>query len=270
MHFDAFDSFLPGESPIHRLDPRVKIVCCLLFILSAVLLPDGAWLAFGAAWLIVLSAAALARIDLRVLLRRSLVAAPFALAALTLPFTLPGETVAALRLGGAEVTISDFGLLRFSGILIRSWLAVQAAIVLTAATQFPDLVHGLRHLRVPDVVTAVLGFMYRYLFVLADEALRMLRARDARSAERVGAALVAARPRQPQGLPLHHRARVAGGMVGQLFLRSLERSDRVYRAMQARGYAGELLTMNPHVMGRSDWLALAAAAVLILVPHLFA
>ena len=259
MHLDAFDSYLPGRSPVHRLDPRAKLVCCLLFILSAVLLPDGAWTGFGLAWLIVLGATALAAIDPRTLLKRSLVAAPFALAALTLPFTMPGTPVVSWRIGEVVFSASDAGLLRFTGIVVRSWLAVQAAVVLTATTPFPDLLHGLRHLRVPDLITGILAFMYRYLFVLADEALRLMRGREARSAAAPGSA---------GGPPIRWRAQVTGGMVGQLFLRSLERSDRVYRAMQARGYTGELLTMNPHVMTRTDWLALAVVAVLVVLPHL--
>jgi cobalt/nickel transport system permease protein len=259
MHFDAFDSYLPGTSPVHRLDPRVKIVSCLLFSLSVVLLSDGAWTGIGLAWLTVVGAAALAGIDPRVFLKRSLVAAPFALAALTLLFTMPGHPVVSWRIGPVPFSISDAGLLRFTGIVVRSWLAVQAAVVLTAATQFPDLVHGLRHLRIPEPITGVLSFMYRYLFVLADEALRLLRARDARSASGPGRA---------GGLPLSRRARIAGGMVGQLFLRSLERSDRVHHAMQARGYTGELMTMNPHRMTGIDWGALAIAALIVILPHL--
>ena len=53
------------------------------------------------------------------------------------------------------------------------------------------------------------------------------------------------------------RAQVVGHMAGQLFLRSYERSDRIYSAMQARGYAGEFLTINPHVMRPKDWRGLA-------------
>ena len=54
-------------------------------------------------------------------------------------------------------------------------------------------------------------------------------------------------------------------MVGQLLVRSLERSDRVYQAMLARGYRGELLTMNPHVMASFDWLVLWSALLLLLL-----
>lgn len=42
MHADAFDRYYHAESPLHRLDPRVKVVLTVAFILSNALLPDGA------------------------------------------------------------------------------------------------------------------------------------------------------------------------------------------------------------------------------------
>jgi len=256
MHIHTFDSYLHRSSPVHRLDPRTKVILTVAFILSAVLLPDGSWTSFTLSWLLLLSAALTAEVSLRYLITRSFIALPFALAAVTVLFTLPGETVASLQVGSLAFTISDAGLLRFLSILLRSWMAVQAAIILTATTQFPDLVHALRHLRVPALLTTVLSFMYRYLFVLADEAMRLLRARESRSA-RVG-------PGRAGG-SLKWRARVAGGMVGQLFLRSYDRSDRVYNAMLARGYRGQLLTMNPHHMARADWRTLAFGLILLFL-----
>ncbi len=83
----------------------------------------------------------------------------------------------------------------------------------------------------------------------------MLRARAARSAQP---------PEGASGGSVLWRAQVAGGMVGQLFLRSYERSERIYQAMLARGYQGQLLTMNPHVMRRRDWLVAGGALVLLL------
>ncbi len=129
------------------------------------------------------------------------------------------------------------------------------AILLTATTPFPDLIHALRHLRLPQPLVATLSFMYRYLFVLSDEATRLLRARRARSATQPG---------RKSGGSLLWRARVAGNMVGQLFLRSLERGDRVYQAMLARGYTGHLYTLNPHVMQRQDWLFAGFACFYLL------
>ncbi len=251
------EAYRPADSPIHSLDPRLKFACTLVFILSVVLLPDGAWGAFLLAWLVVLVVALAARTGLGALLKRSLIALPFALAAVTVLFTMPGEVVGSL----GSWTISDAGLLRFSGILLRSWLAVQTAAILTTTTRFPDLVHAMRHLRVPSVLAAVISFMYRFLFVLADEAVRLLQARSARSARlETGTG----------GGSLAWRARVAGGMVGQLFLRSYDRSERVYSAMLARGYQGELLTMNPHYMTARDWLLGAGFLTFSLALHLFA
>jgi cobalt/nickel transport system permease protein len=257
----AFDRYRQGESAIHSLDPRVKVVLTVLFIFSNLLLPDGAWLGFAASWLFLLLVARLARLEASLLLRRSLLALPFALAAITVLFTQSGETLWSLPLFGRVMEVSDAGLQRFLSILGRSWLSVQAAVLLTATTPFPDLLHALRHLRVPGVLVAIIGFMYRYLFVLAGEAGRLLRARAARSARPAGGG---------GGGTIWWRARVAGSMVGQLFLRSYERSERVYEAMLARGYQGQLLTMNPHVMKRGDWLAGSSALLLLAVIQLVA
>lgn len=250
MHASVFDRYLTGNSPIHRLDPRVKVVVTLLFILSNVLLPDGAWPGFALAlvWVLVVTRAAGLPWDFA--LRRSSVALPFALVAVTTLFTLPGNTLASFRLGPWLLPISDAGALRFVSIVIRTLLSVMMAILLTATTAFPDMLHAFRHLRLPSLLVAVIGFMYRYLFVLTDEVIRLLRARSARSAQLPG---------YKAGGTLAWRARVTGYMAGQLFVRSFERSERVYQAMLARGYRGHMYTLNPHVMERQDWLLAALA-----------
>lgn len=242
----SFDRFLYRDSFIHRLDARVKTLVTLLFILSNALLPDGAWPAFLLAGLLVAAVGLLAQFGVWFAIKRSFVALPFALAAVTVLFTIPGRPLLIIPLGPWQPTVTDAGFLRFTSILIRSWLSVQMAILLTAVTPFPDLIHALRHLRAPQPIVTIISFMYRYLYLLADEAGRLMRAREARSA----------RLSQKGGGALAWRARVTGHMAGQLFLRSYERSSRVYQAMLARGYRGHLLTMNPHVMARSDWFAL--------------
>jgi len=256
MHINTFDRYEQRHSLVHLLDPRVKVVVTVLFIVANVLLPDGAWLAFLASWGLVLLVGMLARLPAVYAFKRAFIVLPFTLAAVTVLFTLPGEPLLSWQIGSRTLAISDTGLIRFASIVIRSWLSVQMAILLTATTQFPDLMHALTHLRVPAILVSIIAFMYRYLFVLADEAMRLLRAREARSA-RLGLT------RGPGGGSLGWRAKVAGHMVGQLLLRSLDRSDRVYNAMLARGYDGRLLTLNPHQMKRHDWLWGASGVVLI-------
>jgi cobalt/nickel transport system permease protein len=256
MHFDAFDRYHETQSFLHRLDPRVKVVVTVIFIVSNALLPDGAWLAFVSAWIFLLANNLISKLGIGYTLKRSIIALPFALIAITVLFSIPGEPLTTFHFLFWDLTITDNGLLRFVSILIRSWLSVQMAILLVAVTRFPDLVHALEHLRVPAVLTTIIAFLYRYLFVLTDEVLRLLRARESRS----GAA-----PSSRSGGGVLWRAKVAGNMAGQLFLRSYERSDRIYNAMVARGYAGHLYTLNPHEMKSSDYYATAFAIAVIFI-----
>jgi cobalt/nickel transport system permease protein len=260
MHADIYDRYSAGGSLVHHLDPRVKVVITVLFILSNVLLPDGAWLAFALSWGFVLSISSLSGLGLGYVIKRSFIALPFALAALSAVFAIPGQPVFGIEFGSWRLVATDAGVLRFTSVVVRSWLSIQMAILLTATTQFPDLIHALRHLRVPAPLVAVISFMYRYLFVLVDEVMRLLRARDARSAYH-----------QSGGKsPLIWRARVAGNMAGQLFLRSYDRSERVYAAMLARGYQGQLLTLNPHEMKRMDWVLGIFTLILLVLLHFLA
>ncbi|MBE7555117.1 MAG: cobalt ECF transporter T component CbiQ [Anaerolineales bacterium] len=261
MHANTFDRYEARESLIHRLDPRVKVVVTVLFIVSNALLPDGAWLAFLLAWGVVVLANIQAGLGISYSFKRSFIALPFALPALALIFTVPGQSVFTLPLGPWQLTATDAGFIRCASIVARSWLSVQVAILLVATTQFPDLMHALRHLRVPPLITAVVSFTYRYLFVLVDEVMRLLRARESRSARLPG---------YRSGGSIPWRARVAGHMAGQLFIRSYERSDRVYSAMLARGYDGQFLTLNPHRMRPHDWLFCLAAGMILLIVQIIA
>jgi cobalt/nickel transport system permease protein len=260
MHFDAFDRYHESESFLHRLDPRVKVAVTVAFILSNALLPDGAWIAFGCSWLFLLLANARSNLGVAFTFKRSLIALPFALIAITVLFSMPGEPLTSFRFMMWNFTITDMGLLRFVSILIRSWLSVQMAILLVAVARFPDIIHALEHLRVPSILTTIIAFLYRYLFVLGDEVFRLLRARDSRSA-----ASAVAVPGQRSGRSVLWRAGIAGHMAGQLFLRSYERSDRVYNAMLARGYTGHFETINPHELHRVDYLTTALALLAILL-----
>lgn len=256
MHFDAFDRYHDSTSFIHRLDPRVKVSMTIAFILSNALLPDGAWIAFACSWAFLILVNALSELGILFSFKRSFIALPFALIAITVLFSVPGEPLSKFRFLMWDLTITDAGLLRFASIVVRSWLSVQMAIMLVATARFPDIVHALEHLHVPSILTTIIAFLYRYLFVLADEVSRLLRARESRSAAAAGSR---------SGGSVAWRARVAGNMAGQLFLRSYERSDRVYNAMLSRGYTGHLNTMNPHELHRKDYVVTAVALILFLL-----
>ncbi|MEW5867452.1 MAG: energy-coupling factor transporter transmembrane component T, partial [Bacillota bacterium] len=115
-------------------------------------------------------------------------------------------------------------------ILIKSWLSALAMAVLTCTTRFPRLLKGLARLGMPRVMVVLLSFAYRYISILADEAVRMKRARDSRDC--------GGSDRRA------YKLRIVGGMIANLFLRAYERGERVYLAMKSRGFDGEVRTLE--------------------------
>jgi cobalt/nickel transport system permease protein len=219
---------MDAASRIHRMDPRLKIVCAVTLIVLIGLTPMGSFGAYLGFFALVMALAIMAQLDPWRILKRSFVAVPFALAAITLIFTIPGR-----ELGTAPVVgwvITEEGVIRFASIMFKSLVSVQVGVLLILTTHLTDVLWALGELRVPRILVAVISFMYRYIFLMADEALRLTRARDSRSAV-IGGSVA------PFQSTLF-RARTTGRMIGNLFLRSFERSERVYQAMVSRGYQG--------------------------------
>ena len=178
--------------------------------------------------LLVWTVSAFSGVGLARVFRRSLIALPFILIALPTIFTKPGIALYEMHLGLFTLTATVEGSEFFASVLIKSWASVTAAVLLTSTTPPLGLLSALRSLKLPAILVSVVMLMYRYLFVLVDEAQRMLRARSARSAA-IGTG---------SGGSVVWRAKSAGGMAGSLFIRTLDRSERIYMAMLARGYDG--------------------------------
>ena len=181
MHIHALDGYRHKASLVHQLDARVKLALALLFVVATALTPDGAWLAYALLAGLVLGVAVASRLGVVFVQKRAAMALPFALAAVTVVFSTPGRPLLTAQVLRWELAVTDAGLTRFISILLKSWLSVQMAVVLTASTRFPALLQAMRSLRLPKILVAIVGFAYRYLFVIGDEALRLIRARAARS-----------------------------------------------------------------------------------------
>lgn len=256
MAQQLLDRYIAGSSVIHALDARVKLLLTVLMIVCAALLPVGSWLALLALTALIWATIIASGVGLVTILRRSLLALPFLAVVVTIIFSIPGRPVFQLPLGFVTLTATDAGLLRFATIIWKSWLSMQAALVLTATTHFLDVLRALQALHMPRIIVALLSFMYRYLFILVDEAQRLLRARDCRSAALNGSG----------GGSLLWRAQVTGRLVGTLFLRSFERSERIYVAMLSRGYHGELRSLRSPALNRRDRrFAIGSGAVLLII-----
>ena len=256
MHIHFLDPFQAGTSPIHRLDPRVKFVLALAFILTTALAPPGAWPVYMLLLAAILSVEILSGLGTGFVLKRAVLALPFVLAAVPVIFTLQGDPLFTISLGAWSLVFTQPGVERFASIALKSWISVQAAIVLASSTSFPDLLVAMRSVGIPPLLVSIFALMWRYLFVLSDEALRLMRARVARSGR-------SERPGLKPGGSLAWRGSVAGGMAGSLFLRAFERSDRIYMAMLARGYDGEVRSFSPTPLKRSEWLTLGVGLVIL-------
>lgn len=219
------EPYLAGSSPVHRLDPRLKLLATLAYIVAVSTLPVGAWRALVAFGVLAAGVVGLSRLPWVTLLKRTGLALPFVgLIALSAPFVRAGEPLWALQWGPLSLTLTREGLVAMAAILSKAWLAIWMSALLVASTPLPALFQALWLLRLPPVLCTTLTLMIRYLFVLAEEAGRLQTARAARSAG--------------DGRSVLWRARVLGNMIGSLLIRSIARADRIYLAMLARGYDG--------------------------------
>lgn len=222
MNHSFIDEHSNIESPLSRLDPRVKIVGFVGLVVCIALTGRQSFSAYFLYGILVAALAVVSRIPLEHILKRSLVVTPFILMlAVFIPFQ-GGDVI--FRIGPAPVCRS--GLLLFAGLAMKSYLSVVALIVLTAGTPFTSLLRGLQDLRVPAIVIMVMSFMYRYFFIIEDEFMKMKQARESRSA----------------GEANRLRFRSLANMIGVLFIRAYERSESVYMAMCSRGFTGTIMT----------------------------
>lgn len=250
MHHDFLDRFAHLRSPIHSLDPRSKTLAVGIFLLAVVTTPFAApWGAtatqFGGYLALLCVPILLSRVPLSYILRRSLVVIPFVLfVVIFLPFVEGGRRLVELPLG---LAIHGEGLRRCAEVLAKAMTSVLALLLLASTTRFSRLLQGLEGLRFPRGLILILSFLYRYIFVLVDEAHRTRRAVEARSAGR----------RPVQGL------RVYGAILGMLFLRAFERAERIYVAMVSRGFRGQVRPIRRLEWGTPDSVFLGAAAITV-------
>jgi len=224
-YFDlgSLDALAYRTSPIHSLDPRAKLLTTLIFIVTVVSFHKYAL--SGLLPFFVFPGYLLIRADLPSgqVLKKLLVALPFAFfIGIFNPYF---DQVPLLQIGPLNVT---GGWVSFASILLRFTLTVTAALTLIATTSFTGICMALEKLGCPRVFALQLLFLYRYLFVLIDEASRLIRARALRTFHGRGRGL-----------------KVFGSLLGQLLLRSLERAQRIHLAMNCRGFDGNIHTRQP-------------------------
>jgi cobalt/nickel transport system permease protein len=202
VRHDFLDLHSRRDSPIHRLPAGVKLAAALAVVVAVVLLPPYQFAPLAAVGLALLVVAGMSRVPWRFLAKRLLLLEPFVLGVALLALFQPG------------------GWRLFSFLVAKSTACLFAMVLLSATTPFDALLRVLKSARMPALLVTTLSLMYRYQFVLADEAGRMKRARLSRTLT-------------PQRTWAWHGMAT---VVSQLFIRSSERAERIYAAMAARGW----------------------------------
>lgn len=247
LHY--FEKYLNINSSVHRTNPSVKIIIVIFYILIVVLTPSGENVQILLSGIPVIVFILLSKVPLLYIFSRSLVIIPFSLfLSVSMPFYIPGHVLMRFNLFHFNIAITLEGIHELAGVLLKSYFSVLSMIVLTSTTSFPALMRGFKILYLPKTLIVITGFMYRYITVLAEEALIMLRARDCRYF----------------GHFSMRQIKVTGNMVAILFIRTLERSERIYSSMISRGYDGEIRTINRDVFTWRDIVFAVLSVILIL------
>jgi cobalt ECF transporter T component CbiQ len=233
---------------LQSLDPRVKLVGSLLLIFAA-LCSRRLWVT-ASIFLVAVALAQLSRIPLRLLLRRVWLGVLFFTGCIALPavFTTPGLTIWQLPLLGWSMTSQ--GLYSAAHLLMRAETSATWVLLVVLCTSWTHVLKALRTLRVPVTAVVILGMTHRYIFLLLQLAREQFEARRSRL---VG--LLSARQRR----------KVAASSAGVLLDRSVQFSGEVYSAMQARGFRGEIYTLDDFQMNPRDWGALVLFVALATI-----
>lgn len=191
-----------SKSPVHRLPAMVKLGLAFVIIVATVLMPleRTGWFV-GVAGVLVLTAL-LSRLPILFIAKRLLVLSPFVLGVALINAFQPSTR-------GTWV-----------GVAVKSSLCLFTVVLVSNTTPFNKVLRVLKVVRVPALLITTIALMHRYLFVLAEEAERMRRARASRT-------FMSGRRLQ---------WRTLASVIGQLFVRASERAERIYDAMCARGW----------------------------------
>jgi cobalt/nickel transport system permease protein len=243
------DVFAHKENCISRIEARTKIVFVVLALVINLLSPSVyAPLAIAVFCLATLVAI---KIPPRLLLLRLIM--PLVMAAVVLVTqlffygTTPLFTVPFLGVVGYEEGL-------FHGLLIMSRVIGGVSLILFLGMSTPahKLLMAARWFRLPKVFVELSLLIYRYIFVLIEEAISI------KDAQRV---------RLGYG-NWRRGMKSVGTLGGILVLRAYDRAERVFTAMIARGYSGALSVSYSEQFGGKDFIAAAALSTVLVIIYL--
>lgn len=235
MHHVLIDQWSQQASPLHARDARAKVLVLLVFlVVLATTAPDAvATLTVDAALL--LAGILIAGLPIANLLARAAAILPFSLT-FGLISWLAGDRWRAIAL------------------VEKSYLSTVAVLLLVGTTPLPRLLGGLEALGVPRMLVLLAQFLYRYLFVISEQAQHL----------RVAAACRAGLSRSGR----RTRFRAASGALAVLFARSYYRAEGIHRAMMSRAFGGRFALLRPLRFGIWDGCFAAGIGALVILARI--
>ena len=228
------ETFAVGDSIIHRIDPRFKVVAAAAFSIVVALSYQFPTLFAALVTAVVLTLAA--HLNMKAVIRRLLVVIGFlSLLWILLPLTFKGEALTHI----GPLTATRSGVVLAAQISLKSLAILLAFIALITTMNFAVLGHALDRMHLSGKLVHLLLMTYRYIFVIEQEYQRMVRAAKIRGFS--------------PGTNLH-TYRTFAYFVGMLFVRAASRADRVYRAMRCRGFDGRLYCLTDFPSRPSNWI----------------
>jgi len=238
------EPFAVGNSVIHQLDPRVRLISAGVY--SVVVALSRNFQVLTTAMIISSLLVILAQLPAREILKRIVAVNIFiVLLWLVLPVTFYGSI--AFKIG--PVPIYKAGIITAMQITLKSNAIVLALIALVASMNFSIIGYALNWMRIPDKIVHLLLMTYRYVFLIEQEFRRLIRAARIRGF-RPGTNL--------------HTYKTYASIVGMLLVRSTIRADRVYKAMLCRGFKGKFYCLHEFASGRQEWMFAIAMAGIVL------
>jgi cobalt/nickel transport system permease protein len=224
------DTLSYGDTPLHRLDPRAKLITTLFFIITVVSFDKYTVSALTPFFIYPVYLMSFGRLPYGYVLKKVLMVSPFAILVGIFNPLMDKEVL--MHLG--SIGLSG-GWVSFISIIFRFVLTVTAALVLISLTGFNSVCAALERFKVPRPLVNQLLFFYRYIFVLADETERMVRASSLRNFN---------------SKALDFRA--FASLAGNLLLRTFDRAERVYSSMLCRGFDGHIRLIRSMKIGNEE------------------
>jgi len=246
------DDYAVQKGLLQSLDPRIKTVSFLLFLVSVLLAKNISVLLalYGLCLLLTYSS----NIRLGFFLKRTLLFIPLFSLVIAVPalfsFFTPGDPLVSVKIAGLNIIITRQGLSGAILFVARVTTAVSFVVLLSITTKHFALLRVLRIFRIPQLFVMTLGMCYRYLYLFVEIVENTYRAMKSRI-----------------GTAVHYKKgqNIVAWNIALLWQRSYSLNEQVYNAMISRGYTGEVRLLNDGTVKLRDWIWLVGVVILFTV-----